>query len=778
MTSRQKCVAAFVVTAALGASGLMLSAQAPQAVGTWAPAGALTESQSGGAVVLEDGRTLIVGGSGADGAPTDRVLIVNPWDNSLITAGRLLAARVGHTATLLADGRVLVTGGTVDGTLVADLELFNVETGASELVGTLGQARTGHSAARLADGTVLIVGGVTPDGAVVAAAESFDPATNSTTPLASGLQSPRAGASATRLIDGRVLVVGGHNGTTDLSSAEIYHPATQTFSLLDTGLSVARNGHAAVLLPNNNSVLIAGGRSNGVPQTAADLFLPAEFPDPYSYGTGTFAATAAMSAARTGAVSGPGHAEGLAFVAGGGSQSQEQYRFATIRTDKDDYAPGERAVISGTGWQPGEDVTLVFQEDPAVHDDYVLTVTADAAGDIYWDQWAPEWHDLGVRFYLMAHDSRSRAQTTFTDALTVRVKTNGVESGVTLIAWARFNTTNCSGTSEASNTVAADDHGFVEIPGTIDLTHSIRLTAPANSNGRSFSSWNAGEATSPSVCVSGGNSNGKPPWTAHYAAATPPSLSVLSVQAASGTFGGTVTLAATLSSGATGLSTKTISFSLNGSSVGTATTNAGGVASIDVQLTSSGTVAGTLIGAGTYSAGPSSGVGVSFVGDASYAAASGTANLTVGKATPSVAATGGPFEYTGGPHGGSCEATGVGGAPLGPLTPTYTPGSGVPVNAGTYTVNCSYVASANYTSASASADLTIDKATPTVEATGGAFDYTGTAHNGTCAVTGVGGADIGPLAASYTPGPDAPTHAGSYTVNCSVRDEHQLRGSE
>ena len=481
MTSRQKCVAAFVVTAALGASGLMLSAQAPQAVGTWAPAGALTESQSGGAVVLEDGRTLIVGGSGADGAPTDRVLIVNPWDNSLITAGRLLAARVGHTATLLADGRVLVTGGTVDGTLVADLELFNVETGASELVGALGQARTGHSAARLADGTVLIVGGVTPDGAVVAAAESFDPATNSTTPLASGLQSPRAGASATRLIDGRVLVVGGHNGTTDLSSAEIYHPATQTFSLLDTGLSVARSGHAAVLLPNNNSVLIAGGRSNGVPQTAADLFLPAEFPDPYSYGTGTFAATAAMSAARAGAVSGPGHAEGLAFVAGGGSQSQEQYRFATIRTDKDDYAPGERAVISGTGWQPGEDVTLVFQEDPAVHDDYVLTVTADAAGDIYWDQWAPEWHDLGVRFYLMAHDSRSRAQTTFTDALTVRVKTNGVESGVTtLISWARFNTTNCSGTSDGSNTVAAEDNGFVEIPRTINQTQSHPVDGTGN----------------------------------------------------------------------------------------------------------------------------------------------------------------------------------------------------------------------------------------------------------------------------------------------------------
>ena len=46
-------------------------------------------------------------------------------------------------------------------------------------------------------------------------------------------------------------------------------------------------------------------------------------------------------------------------------------------------------VITGTGWQPDEEVRLLFQEDPAVHDDYVLTVTADGAGNIYRDQWAP-----------------------------------------------------------------------------------------------------------------------------------------------------------------------------------------------------------------------------------------------------------------------------------------------------------------------------------------------------------------------------------------------------
>ena len=92
---------------------------------------------------------------------------------------------------------------------------------------------------------------------------------------------------------------------------------------------------------------------------------------------------------------------------GGGAADAESYRFATIQTDKDDYAPGQQAVITGTGWEAGEVVTLRFQEDPGVHDDYVLTVTADGEGRIYWDQWAPEQHDLGVRFYLIARGETS-----------------------------------------------------------------------------------------------------------------------------------------------------------------------------------------------------------------------------------------------------------------------------------------------------------------------------------------------------------------------------------
>ena len=95
--------------------------------------------------------------------------------------------------------------------------------------------------------------------------------------------------------------------------------------------------------PTTVSVLIVGGTSNGIAQAGADLFLPAVFPDPFSYGEGEFASTGAMTAARAAAIAGPTSVEGYAFAAGGGAQDAEVYRFATIKTDKDDYAPGELA---------------------------------------------------------------------------------------------------------------------------------------------------------------------------------------------------------------------------------------------------------------------------------------------------------------------------------------------------------------------------------------------------------------------------------------------------
>jgi hypothetical protein len=92
----------------------------------------------------------------------------------------------------------------------------------------------------------------------------------------------------------------------------------------------------------------------------------------------------------------------------------------------------------------------------------------------------------------------------------------------------------------------------------------------------------------------------------------------LVASSANGTYGGTVNLSATLTSGGLGVSGKTISFSLNGGSVGSATTNASGVATL-----SGASLSGINVGAyGT-------GVSASFAGDSGYGASVATNSLTV-----------------------------------------------------------------------------------------------------------------------------------------------------
>ena len=83
----------------------------------------------------------------------------------------------------------------------------------------------------------------------------------------------------------------------------------------------------------------------------------------------------------------------------------------------------------------------------------------------------------------------------------------------------------------------------------------------------------------------------------------------LTAQPASGTYGGTTTLSATLKNTSDNslVSNKTISFTLNGVSAGSATTDASGIATLtNVSLAG--------INAATYA----TGVGASFAGDASF----------------------------------------------------------------------------------------------------------------------------------------------------------------
>src|SRR5262249_14285428 len=99
----------------------------------------------------------------------------------------------------------------------------------------------------------------------------------------------------------------------------------------------------------------------------------------------------------------------------------------------------------------------------------------------------------------------------------------------------------------------------------------------------------------------------------------------LAVSSASGTYGATTTVSATLTASGAAVAGKSVSFTLNGNSVGSALTDGSGVVTLSgVSLSG--------IGAGTYS----SGVGAAFAGDAGFAASSGSNSLSIAKATQTI----------------------------------------------------------------------------------------------------------------------------------------------
>src|SRR6202162_5217580 len=86
-------------------------------------------------------------------------------------------------------------------------------------------------------------------------------------------------------------------------------------------------------------------------------------------------------------------------------------RSVSLRTDKMDYAPGEVVVITGWGWDPGEAVTLLLHEEPALHADRRVTVIADASGNIFDNQFVQDVHDRGVMLQLTARGRSSGLST-------------------------------------------------------------------------------------------------------------------------------------------------------------------------------------------------------------------------------------------------------------------------------------------------------------------------------------------------------------------------------
>ena len=151
------CTAAILV-----ATGILLSASLLQVPsGTWIAAGPMSSARSGAStVLLQDGRILITGGSGANGPTNSAELFAA--NGSFSPATPMNVPRSGHVAIVLQDGRVLVAGGTTSGGVVTNTAEIYDPTAKStwtNVTGGMVDARSGHTAAVLHDGRVLIAGG-------------------------------------------------------------------------------------------------------------------------------------------------------------------------------------------------------------------------------------------------------------------------------------------------------------------------------------------------------------------------------------------------------------------------------------------------------------------------------------------------------------------------------------------------------------------------------------------------------------------------------------------
>ena len=707
------------------------------------------------AVALADGRVLVAGGEGAGGGTTNSAEIYDPLSDSWTAiAGGMLEGRAGATATLLKDGRVLIAGGRNGNAASQSVEVFDPLAEHFGFAGSLSAPRMSLASAILPDGRVLMVGG-SNGSAALATSDIFDPAAN-TVSVGPAMTSPREGHSATALLDGRVLVVGGNNGSADLASAEIYDPTTGSFALLASAMASPRQDHAAILLPNNHSVLIVGGTSAGNELSTAEMFTP---------WTGTFAATGSAAVARQQSAVSALNQDGLLVMAGGTSggtpvSSAELYGFATVKTDAADYPPGSVVTITGTGWQPGETVTLGLVESPLVDTHPVMTAIADGQGNFANSEFSPDEHDVDIRFYLTAVGNQSgyQAQNTFSDGnATISGKvtssaTGNPIQGATVSCTAL---TGCNGTT--STTTAADGtYSFKPSftgngPATISLTASATgfnsaTSAPINiqNNGQVISGINF--ALNPSVV----------PTTTTVASSPNPSV-----------FGASVTFTADVHATSGSLAPSgTVQFVMDGVNFGSAV--ALGACSPPNSTDACASVSNSAL---TVNGGTVHTVSANYLHTGVFADSTGAlaGGQTVGKAAPAITWSS-PADIT---YGTALSATQLNATAAVPGTFAYTPAAGTILNAGGgqgLHVDFTPTDSTNYATASKDVTINVNKkqVTASITANDKPYDGNSTATINACTIPDKVGSDDVACTASNATFASSNASSSAQTVTATV----------
>lgn len=187
---------------------------------TFTATGAMTTARESHTVtLLKDGRVLITGGhQGRRSAITiySSCEVYNPASGSFASAGNLTVKRHKHDAVLLADGRVLIVGGSDERDSAGayrNAEIYNPANKTFAAVSNMNASRykLQGTAVLLKNGKVLVAGGASR-------AEVFDPKSNSFSFADGDMGTKRLFATATLLQNGRVLITGGYNNYMAVSS--------------------------------------------------------------------------------------------------------------------------------------------------------------------------------------------------------------------------------------------------------------------------------------------------------------------------------------------------------------------------------------------------------------------------------------------------------------------------------------------------------------------------------------------------------------------------------
>jgi hypothetical protein len=236
-------------------------------------------------ITLGNGKTLAAGGWNGS-AYTATAELYDPATGLWTATGTMNGIRGGESeAVLLQDGRVLLVGGSGTGGGV-NVEIYDPVAGTWSVTGSMNVSRRQFSINVLNDGRVLVAG----NSACVTSAEIYNPATGTWTLTGSMVNGRRYNVGAL-LTNGNVISVNGRifdctAGVTISKTTELYNVAAGTWS--STGQTVIeRQKHRIVTLLNGTPMVVGGGQNNLDTTPIAEL---------YDVNTGTWTATGSMTA--------------------------------------------------------------------------------------------------------------------------------------------------------------------------------------------------------------------------------------------------------------------------------------------------------------------------------------------------------------------------------------------------------------------------------------------------------------------------------------------------